>query len=73
MENKRDRFKRIAETRTNKIIEMIRLLGNCSNRNVYDYSDDEVEKIFKVLENELAEKKKLFHLKDKADKKRFSL
>lgn len=73
MENKKDRFKRIAETRTNKIIEMIRLLGNCSNRNVYDYSDDEVEKIFKVLENELAEKKKLFHLKDKADKKRFSL
>ena len=73
MENKKDRFKRIAETRTNKIIEMIRLLGNCSNRNVYDYSDDEVEKIFKVLENELAEKKKLFHIKDKADKKRFSL
>ena len=58
MENKKDRFKRIAEKRTNKIIEMIRLLGNCSNRNVYDYSDDEVEKIFKVLENELAEKEK---------------
>jgi hypothetical protein len=73
MENKKDRFKRIAETRTNKIIEMIRLLGNCSNRNVYDYTDDEVEKIFKVLENELAEKKKLFQIKDKADKKRFSL
>ena len=36
MENKRDRFKRVAVTRTNKIITLIRLLGNCANKNNYD-------------------------------------
>ena len=30
-ESKRDCFVRIAEARTNKIIDMLRLLGNCSN------------------------------------------
>ena len=38
METKNDRFVRIAEARTNKIIDMIRLLGNCSNKASYDYS-----------------------------------
>lgn len=31
-QEKSERFKRVAENRTNKIIEQIRLLGNCSNR-----------------------------------------
>ena len=45
-ESKHDRFIRIAETRTNKIIDMIRLLGNCSNTATYEYSEDDVKKIF---------------------------
>ena len=53
METKNDRFVRIAEARTNKIIDMIRLLGNCSNKATYDYSKDDVRKIFTVIENEL--------------------
>lgn len=51
-ENKRDRFVRIAETRTNKILSMIKLLGNCSNRGVYDYNDEDISKIFNALEKE---------------------
>lgn len=30
-ESKRDKFVRLAEARTNKIIDMLQLLGNCSN------------------------------------------
>ena len=41
MENKRDKFTRIAENRTNKIIHMVELLGNCSNKRVYDYTDEQ--------------------------------
>mgnify|MGYP001006270410 CR=1 FL=1 len=37
-ENKREKFKRLAESRTNKILDMLDLLGNCSNTNVYDYT-----------------------------------
>lgn len=52
-ESKRDKFIRIAENRTNKIIDMIRLLGNCSNRAVYDYSEADVKAIFTAIESEL--------------------
>ena len=38
-ESKIDRFRRVAEARANKIIKMIRLLGNCSETGVYAYTD----------------------------------
>lgn len=53
MESKRERFVRLAEARTNKTIDMIRLIGNLSNRNNYDYSDADVQKIFNAIEREL--------------------
>ena len=53
MESKKDKFVRIAEARTNKIIDMIRLLGNCSNKASYEYSKEDVKKIFTAIENEL--------------------
>lgn len=59
-EDKRTKFVRIAESRTNKIINMIRLLGNCSNTASYEYEDKDVDKIFSTLEVELKEAKKRF-------------
>ena len=53
METKRDKFVRLAEARTNKIIDMLRLLGNCANKANYDYTDTDVQKIFTALEKEL--------------------
>lgn len=60
METRNDRFVRIAEARTNKIIDMIRLLGNCSNKASYDYSKEDVRKIFTAIENELKTAKAKF-------------
>lgn len=48
-ETKRSKFIRIAESRTNKIIHMVRLLGNCSNSNVYEYSEEDVKKSLTLL------------------------
>lgn len=59
-ESKNDKFIRIAEARTNKIIDMIRLLGNCSNRSTYDYSKEDVKKIFGAIEIELKNAKSKF-------------
>ena len=53
METKRDKFVRIVENRTNKIIDMLRLLGNCANKANYDYTEADVNKIFNTLEKEL--------------------
>lgn len=53
METKRERFVRLAEARTNKTIDMIRLLGNLSNKNNYDYTEADVQKIFNAIDKEL--------------------
>ena len=50
---KRERFVKIAENRTNKIIDMIKILGNCSNKNNYTYSENDVKQIFNAIEQEL--------------------
>lgn len=52
-ESKHDKFIRVAEARTNKIIDMVRLLSNCSNTATYEYTDEDVKKIFSALESEL--------------------
>lgn len=53
MESKKERFKRVAENRTNKIINMIDLLGNCSNKNNYEYTEEDIKNIFNAIENAL--------------------
>ncbi len=49
-ETNRERFVRIAEARTQKIINLIELLGNCSNPYNYDYTQKDVEKMFGAIE-----------------------
>lgn len=68
-ETKRDKFVRIAEARTNKIIDMIKLLGNCSNKAVYDYDKDDVKVIFSAIEEELKNSKARFDMMDIENKK----
>lgn len=72
MESKEERFVRIAEARTNKIISMIRLLGNCANKGNYSYTDEEVRKIFSAIENELKMARGKF-IEAEAANKKFSL
>ena len=54
-ETKREKFVRMAEARTIKIISMVRLLGNCSNRLAYEYSEKDVNKIFNAIESAVAD------------------
>lgn len=69
MESREERFVRIAEARTNKIINMIRLLGNCANKGNYEYTDDEVKKIFNAIELELKLTKGKFMDAESGDRK----
>ena len=68
MESKRERFKRIAENRTNKILNMIELLGNCSNKNNYEYTDDDVKSIFNAIDNSIKIVKMKFMEKQEKNK-----
>lgn len=72
-ETKRDRFVRLAENRTNKIINMVQLLGNCSNTSIYDYSDADVDKIFSAIESSLKEARKRFTKSETVKTTKFTL
>ncbi len=72
-ESKRDKFVRLAEARTNKIIDMIQLLGNCSNLSTYDYTQQDVDKIFSAIEYEIKEAKKKFNKIESKKSTRFTL
>lgn len=67
-ESRRARFQRVAEARVNKIIKMMRLLGNCSG-SVYEYTDDQVARIFTALQTELDNAKKRFTQKQSGHKR----
>ncbi len=71
-ETRRERFKRIAGARTNKILDMVKLLGNCSNTGNYEYSEDDIKKIFSAIESELKNAKAQFS-KQSSKNKKFSL
>ena len=73
-ETKSERFVRIAEARTNKIIDMIQLLGNCANKATYEYTKDDVRQIFGAIEAELRTARAKFDASDsESGKKAFSL
>ena len=72
-ETKRDKFVRIAEARTNKIINMIQLLGNCSNQSLYEYSQKDINKIFNTIQTELDEAKKRYSKQDSQKGSKFTL
>ncbi len=66
---KEDNFKRLAETRTNKIIDMLHLLGNLSNTSNYSYTDEQVEAIFTAIEEEVNLQRDKFKHKTEGKKK----
>ena len=72
-ESKRERFVRIAEARTNKIIDMIRLLGNCSSTSNYEYTEEDVKKIFAAIDHELKNAKTKFSGTETQKEDRFKL
>ena len=45
----REAFIRLAEARTTKILKSLDLLGNLSNRSNYSYTEDDIRKIFKAI------------------------
>lgn len=53
MRDKRAKFVELAEARVAKAIKTIRLIGNLSNRNNYEFGSSDVSKIISALEAEL--------------------
>ena len=71
MDVKKENFKRIAENRVSKIIDLISKLHNLSNTSFYEYTDEQIDKIFDSIQKELDKQKAEF--KKSKDKKRIEL
>ncbi|MEZ7729249.1 hypothetical protein O3793_05470 [Granulicatella sp. 20925_1_28] len=71
MESKNEKFIRLAEARVNSVIQKIQLIGNLSNRRNYDYSEKEVNELFKAIELELQRAKKLFEVEVSKENSKF--
>jgi CRISPR/Cas system-associated exonuclease Cas4 (RecB family) len=66
-QEKSERFKRLASKRTNEVLDKLRILGNCADRRSYHYTDEEIEKIFRAID----EQTKIVKAKFKKPKKGF--
>lgn len=66
-ESRHERFKRLATLRTNAILEKLRLLGNLSSKTNYEYTEEELTKIFSAIETQLRNIKALFSGKKKKE------
>ena len=71
--SKTENFVRLAEARTNKIINMIDLLGNLANKSNYSYTDEQIELIFNSIEESLRESKAKFYMEPVTKKRKFRL
>ena len=59
-ETRSERFRRVATRRTNNILRQIQVLGNCSNKSSYSYTEEDIKKIFSAIEGELRSVKAMF-------------
>ena len=59
-ETKREAFQRLATKRTNTVLERIRVLSNCANPYAYEYTEEDVRKIFVAIEKEIRAAKAKF-------------
>lgn len=69
-ETPEQRFKRIAEVRTNAVLDRLRILGNLSNRQMYSYSEEDIDKIFSAITKQIKEVRAKFNSRKE---KRFKL
>ena len=60
-ETPEERFKRIATVRTNAVMDRLRILGNLSNRQMYSYSEEDINKIFSSIKKQLKEVRAKFN------------
>lgn len=54
------RFKKVASRRTESVLKSLRSLSMCANTRSYAYTEEQVRKIFKAIDSELAACRKSF-------------
>ena len=71
-EKKRERFVRNVERRVNRILDNLDSLAKCSDRKNYQYTEEDIKKIFRIIETKIRDIKS-FYQASNGQKKRFKL
>ena len=71
-ETKHDKFKRLANQRVANALKKVELIGNLSSSG-YEYTQEEVDKIFTVLQQTLDSTKNRFSKSNKVETPKFQL
>lgn len=71
-ETKAEKFIRLGEYRINKAIDAIGRLENLANKSAYEYTPEQVEAMFAVLESQVAEVKAKFTVAKNKENTAFS-
>lgn len=69
-EDRHERFKRVGALRTERVLAAIRSLKKCSSKN-YAFTEEEVSKMFGVINNEIKMAKANFVTKNNNEKFKF--
>ena len=73
MRDKRQKFVDLAESRVTRLLNEVRLIGNLSNRNNYQYGAEDVARIFAAIEAEIRIARKRFDVATASDERQFKL
>jgi len=68
---KKERFQSVASRRVQKVLDDIDSLSKCANRSTYEYSDDEIKKMMRVINERVTLLKSSFEANSKSGKKTF--
>ena len=66
-ESKREAFRRLASQRTSAVLDRLRILSHCSNPHLYEYTEEDVKKMFRAIEKEVKAVKAKFIASNKSD------
>jgi hypothetical protein len=70
---KSQKFRELAERRTNNAIDVILRIGKLSNRQLYEYAEGDVKKIMKALRDAVSEVEERFSSPHGRGRRKFTL
>lgn len=68
---KKDRFKNVAGRRVQKVLDDLESLSKCANKSTYEYSDEEVRKMLRAINEKVLLLKTAFSASSKSGKQTF--
>ncbi|MBV8391060.1 MAG: hypothetical protein JO080_14740 [Mucilaginibacter sp.] len=69
---KQERFKTVAGRRVQKVLDDLEILANCANKATYEYTDADVKKMMKAINDKVQSLKSAFEPNNgKANKQTF--